>query len=53
MPPFTKVNDSSQIGEFTILKKKKKSAGDTVKNTSDMALAYVLAEATEMKDITT
>ena len=53
LPPFTKVNDSSQIGEFTILKKKKKSAGDTVKNTSDMALAYVLAEATEMKDITT
>lgn len=34
-------------------KKKKKCPGDTVMNTSDMALAYVLAEATEMKDITT
>ena len=50
MLPFTKVNDSSQIGEFTIFQKK--GVGDTAMNKSDMALAYVLAKATEMKDIT-
>ena len=31
---------------------KKKGVGDTAMNKSDMALAYVLAKATEMKDIT-
>ena len=51
MLPFTKVNDASQIGELTIFQKEK-GVGDTVMNKSDMALAYVLAKATKMKDIT-